>query len=64
MLYTTELNVFANYRQSKINGKNKMLYIIESNKKNIIFVTGKVNAVLIIITQMVLALVSIALRHF
>lgn len=44
-----------------------MLYIIESNKKNIInifLVTGKINAVLIINTQMVLALVSIALRHF
>lgn len=41
-----------------------MVYIIESNKKNFIFVTGKINAVLIIITQMVLALVSIALRHF
>lgn len=45
-----------------------MLYIIESNKKktiiNIFFVTGKINAVLIINTQMVLALVSIALRHF
>lgn len=32
--------------------------------KNIIFVTGKINAVLIIITQMVLAQVSIALSHF
>lgn len=45
-----------------------MLYIIKSNKKkniiNIIFVTGKINAVLIINTKMVLALVSIALRHF
>lgn len=41
-----------------------MKYIVESNfKKPLYLVVGKLDAVLIIITQMVLALVSITLRH-
>lgn len=41
-----------------------LLNLIKKNIINIFLVTGKINAVLIINTQMVLALVSIALRHF